>query len=138
MGVQGLHTFIKNNHKDIVETVDLVEKAKDFADKMKILIDFNNFEYFLRERFVKSLSEINKNPYIILDGGEFDKMTSYLQSFIEVLRSVNIEPVFYFDGAKGSSFYDANYRIETWIRRYSERQQVLEKYFQFLRGEVST
>ena len=62
MGVRKLHTFITENCDELVETVDLVQKAKEFTKKMKILIDFNNYDDFFNSWVFDSLSETTKKP----------------------------------------------------------------------------
>ena len=138
MGVRRLWSFINKNKKDIVEYVDLVQIAKGHPNKLKILIDFYSFEHYLKDMFWKSTEQITGNPLLIFDGGEYDLMDAFILSFINALRSVNIELVFFLDGAKGSSYNDSKQKFETWCSRHSEDQESLATCFKFLEGNVSS
>ncbi|CAL1530181.1 unnamed protein product [Lymnaea stagnalis] len=137
MGVSRFWTYIMNTHRDaVVSYVDLIELAKGYPQGMKILVDFYCWEHFMTERFWNSICELTENKSLMFAGGEYKLMDEYIKSFILILRSVNIELVFYLDGAKGSAYHSSKQKLQTWKRRYLETQRNLNKCFQYLRGQV--
>ncbi|XP_055864784.1 uncharacterized protein LOC106074410 [Biomphalaria glabrata] len=135
MGVHKLWSYVKQNKAETVAYVDLIELAKSYPEKMNILIDFYCFEHFLTEKFLASLGNVNDIDSLIYAGGEYKLMDRTLRCLILELRRVNIEPIFYLDGAKGSADISTKQKMQTWKNRYLDSQKGLKNVFFYLRGE---
>ena len=134
MGVKRLWTFLQENEKDIVQKVDLVPIAKFYENRLKLLVDFDNFVYPLMHMFWDALHNLTGNHALALCGGEYDLLDTFLKNYIEALRSVNIEMVFYFDGGKGSSEVDTQQKMQTWESRHYQNQKRLVETFENIKG----
>ncbi|KAK0061631.1 hypothetical protein Bpfe_009013 [Biomphalaria pfeifferi] len=134
MGVHNLWSYFMQNVTETVAYFDLIELAKSYPEKMNILIDFFSFEHFLVEKFLARLGKADIDS-LIYAGGEYKLMDRTLRCLILELRRVNIEPIFYLDGAKGSADISTKQKMQRWKNKYVESQKCLQNVFFYLRGE---
>ncbi|XP_064631143.1 uncharacterized protein LOC135489637 [Lineus longissimus] len=110
MGVKGLLSFLK----DKMDSVDLFDVARE-RDGIEILADFYAFENALLMSMWRVLDEeVYGNYYLRLGLGEYDNIDKYLKNVIYDLRSHGVELVFYVDGARGSSTYQCERKLDKW------------------------
>uniref|UniRef100_A0A2C9L1J3 Uncharacterized protein n=1 Tax=Biomphalaria glabrata TaxID=6526 RepID=A0A2C9L1J3_BIOGL len=137
MGINLLWKFIKDHKQEVVTNVDLVERAKTCHEsKMNVMIDFYNFQFYLKDKFTRSLSQITDNSQLMFAAGEYKLMDKALRCFIEEFRNVNVEPVFYLDAARGSGAEQVEPKLPLWRRRYFSYLGNMNKVFQFLNGKI--
>ncbi|BFZ23881.1 hypothetical protein BsWGS_26920 [Bradybaena similaris] len=136
MGVHRLWSYIKKHKQEVVTYVDLVELAEECPDGLKLIVDFYCWEHFIVEKFWESLSQSTQNRNIIFAGGEYGMIDTFIKEFIFQLRAVNIELVFYLDGAKGSAYTSSRQKLRTWQHRLFQDQRVLKDTADFLRGKL--
>lgn len=137
MGVTRLWSYLKTYNNIVLTEVDLVQLAKGYPGGMKLLVDFYCWEHFIANCLRISLTELTGNPHLVLSGGEYKLMHEFHTNLIQAFRSVNIELVFFVDGAKGSGHFSTKHKLQTWKKRFFEDQRRLAKCFEYLRGEVS-
>ncbi|XP_046570857.1 uncharacterized protein LOC124279114 [Haliotis rubra] len=133
MGIRGLLSYCREDISACADTIDLVEVARH-RDGITILVDFFSFEHLILEQFWRGLSDMCHNPYLQFDGGEYQTLDSYLSKFINDLKSLGIELVFYVDGAKGSSYEGTKQKLETWKHRHMQNVQNLREIMDMCRG----
>ena len=132
MGVRGLLGFIKKNESSCAEYVDLVEVARQRGG-IELLVD-QTFEYKLEDNMFKSLSTSYGNPYVKLQGGEYLHVHEYLSKFVNDLKSLGIDLVFYFDGAKGTSTSGDEKKYETLKARHKWKMEKLSRLLEVCDG----
>ena len=121
MGVRGLLKYIRNFSTVRPESLVLSTETKRKCcedgspppEKAVILCDFIAIVYWLMELVHKAKSS---EKYIALYGADFKEYSSRLKRFVELLRHIDIEPVFFWDGPRGSG---GNYemKLSTWEKR---------------------
>ncbi|BFZ23878.1 hypothetical protein BsWGS_26916 [Bradybaena similaris] len=136
MGVYQLWTYIKKHKQEVVTYVDLVKLAKGHPGGLKLIVDFYSWENFIVKNFWASLTQSTQNRNIIFAGGEYGTIDAFIKDFISRLRAVNIELVFFLDGAKGSSYISSKHKFRTWRYQFFQDQQVIKKTAAFLRGKL--
>ncbi|XP_059147218.1 uncharacterized protein LOC131934962 [Physella acuta] len=136
MGVSRLWSYLKANESSVLTEVDLVQVAKEYPGGMKLLVDFYCWEHFIARCLRESLIEVTGNPHLVFSGGEYKLMHEFLTNLIQEFRNVNIELVFYLDGAKGSAHFSTKHKLNTWKKRYFEEQRRLVRCFEYLRGQI--
>lgn len=110
MGVKGLWSFLAGK----VDPVDLFKVARE-KDGIEVLADFYAFENALLKSMWRVLDEeVYGNYYLRLGLGEYETIDRYLTNVIYDLRSHGIEVVFYVDGARGSSTYQCERKLDKW------------------------
>ncbi|CAG5118464.1 unnamed protein product, partial [Candidula unifasciata] len=136
MGVHRLWSYIKKHRHALITYFDLVEVAEGYPGGLKLLVDFYSWEHFILAKFWDSLSQSAQNKNIIFAGGEYSMIDAFIKEFILRLRAVNIELVFFLDGAKGSAYTSSKQKLRTWQSRYSDDQKRLKNTADFLRGKL--
>ncbi|XP_064642315.1 uncharacterized protein LOC135496760 [Lineus longissimus] len=136
MGVQGLYTYLMRHQEEVVEVVDLVEKARQ-RNGIELLVDFYAFEHLVLKSMWKSLGEVRRNDYLRLAGGEYETIDQYFSKFVKDLRAVDISLVFYVDGAKGSSTYQTQNKLDTWKSRYKNDVKKLNTLLDVCSGKTN-
>lgn len=137
MGVRGLLGYCLDHKSECVRYVDIVEVAKE-KGIIEILVDFYAFMHYVRQRFWRTMTTVNNNPFMRLMGGEYAALDTYLTKLIADLRSCGIHLVMYVDGARGSSKTTMERKLQTWKDRYSQDMQKLRDNLDVIAGYKQT
>lgn len=133
MGVRGLMSTILNRQEEGVDTVDLVETARQRGG-IEILVDYYSFQHFIVQKFWNGLSQCRNNEFLRICGGEYGTLETYVTKFVQDLQSLNIKLVFYVDGAKGTCTEATRQKLDTWMRRHCGEAERLNKIMDVCRG----
>ncbi|XP_013382983.1 uncharacterized protein LOC106153553 [Lingula anatina] len=133
MGVRGLLSYCLCNQEQCVEYYDLIEEANRKGG-LEILIDYYSFQQMILTNFWKSLRAVKHNPYLRLEGGEYSTLDAYLSKLVQDLQSLGIHMVFYIDGAKGSSYFSTQQKLETWKSRHYKELRTLKQLTDVCKG----
>ncbi len=136
MGVYGLMSHCLEHRKDCAQTVDLVDIARQRGG-IEILVDFYSFEHLLVASFWKSLTQVTRNPYLRVYGGEYTSLKNYVSKIITDLRSLDIHLVMFIDGSKGSSQVGTKQKLDTWKFRHRKDVEKLRDLMDVLKGNHS-
>ena len=128
MGVKGLLKYIRNcstvRPKSLVLSTETRRKSRDdpTAAKAILVCDFIAIVFWLLDLVhdAKKSSE----RYIALYGADFKEYTSRLIRFVEMLRHIDIEPVFFWDGPRGSG-KEYEMKLSTWEKRTKDSLEVI-------------
>jgi hypothetical protein len=124
-------------HKEeVVEVVDLIEKARQ-RNGIELLVDFYAFEHIVLKNMWKSLAEVRRNDYLRLAGGEYETIDLHFAKIVTDLRSLDINLVFYVDGAKGSSTYQTQNKLDTWKSRHKNDVKKLNTLLDVCSGKTN-
>ena len=132
MGVKGLLKYIRNcptgvKPEPLVLSTETKRKSSDdpTAAKAILVCDFIAIVFWLLDLVhdAKKSSE----RYIALYGADFKEYTSRLIRFVEMLRHIDIEPVFFWDGPRGSG-KEYKMKLSTWEKRTKDSLEVIHSH----------
>ena len=104
MGVKGLHSYITNN--GVLQEIELSLLAKKIRHKTgeapKLLCDFMNLvPCFIIPPVMKLISCGHYPWYAQVTGADFHLIAERACNFVAALKHLDVEPVFFLDGARG-------------------------------------
>ena len=115
MGIRGLLKYIRSDHSTI--KLDAVMLFKRGDEKLILVCDLIAVFYWLIALLHKAKVNCKDySPYTCIYGGNFKDYKERILEFVEALRFINVEPVFFWDGPQGSSF-DYEHKLDTWKYR---------------------
>uniref|UniRef100_A0A1X7UD54 Asteroid domain-containing protein n=1 Tax=Amphimedon queenslandica TaxID=400682 RepID=A0A1X7UD54_AMPQE len=128
MGVKGLLKYIRNCHtgvrpEPLVLSTETKRKSRDpTAEKAILVCDFIAIVFWLLD--IVHDAKKSSERYIALYGADFKEYTSRLIRFVEMLRHIDIEPVFFWDGPRGSG-KEYEMKLSTWEKRAKDSLEVI-------------
>uniref|UniRef100_A0A1X7T2C1 Uncharacterized protein n=1 Tax=Amphimedon queenslandica TaxID=400682 RepID=A0A1X7T2C1_AMPQE len=129
MGVKGLLKYIRNcdtgvKPDPLVLSTETKRKSRDpTAAKAILVCDFIAIVFWLLD-IVHDAKKKSSGIYIALYGADFKEYTSRLIRFVEMLRHIDIEPVFFWDGPRGSG-KEYKMKLSTWEKRAKDSLEVI-------------
>ena len=115
MGVRGLLKYIRSSKSTI--KLDSVRLFKRGDEKLFLVCDLIAVFYWLIELLHNAkVSAQEYSKYSCIYGGDFNDYRERVLEFVEALRFVNVEPIFFRDGPHGSE-YDYAMKLDTWKER---------------------
>ncbi len=125
MGVRGLLDYVSKTPESR-QRVNLREAAKELREKSgkepKLLCDYYSILYWLLSSCDHALIKCGEqSPYSIMYGGDLNRYSSAIRSFLDALRGLGVEPVFFVDGPPGSSMEEFPSRLPKWQARYLQK-----------------
>ena len=129
MGVKGLLKYIRNcptgvKPEPLVLSTETKRKSRDdpTAAKAILVCDFIAIVFWLLD--IVHDAKKSSERYIALYGADFKEYTSRLIRFVEMLRHIDIEPVFFWDGPRGSG-KEYEMKLSTWEKRTKDSLEVI-------------
>ncbi|XP_019854966.1 PREDICTED: uncharacterized protein LOC109583897 isoform X2 [Amphimedon queenslandica] len=128
MGVKGLLKYIRNcptgvRPEPLVLSTETKRKSRDpTAAKAILVCDFIAIVFWLLD--IVHDAKKSSERYIALYGADFKEYTSRLIRFVEMLRHIDIEPVFFCDGPRGSG-KEYEMKLSTWEKRTKDSLKVI-------------
>uniref|UniRef100_A0A1X7UCL7 Asteroid domain-containing protein n=1 Tax=Amphimedon queenslandica TaxID=400682 RepID=A0A1X7UCL7_AMPQE len=128
MGVKGLLKYIRNcptgvRPEPLVLSTETKRKSRDpTAAKAILVCDFIAIVFWLLD--IVHDAKKSSERYIALYGADFKEYTSRLIRFVEMLRHIDIEPVFFWDGPRGSG-KEYEMKLSTWEKRARDSLEVI-------------
>ena len=141
MGVKGLLKYIRNCHtgvrpESLVLSTETKRKSRDpTADKAILVCDFIAIVFWLLD--IVHDAKKSSERYIALYGADFKEYTSRLIRFVEMLRHIDIEPVFFWDGPRGSG-KEYEMKLSTWEKRAKDSLEVILSHSLITRYDART
>ena len=115
MGIRGLLKYIRSDLSTVkLESVMLFKRS----DEKQILVcDLVAVFYWLIALLHNAkVTCKDYSQYTCIYGGNFKDYKERLLEFVQALRFINVEPVFFWDGPQGSGL-DYKHKVETWKYR---------------------
>jgi hypothetical protein len=109
MGVRGLLKYLQRNPLARERRVSLSNLAYQIKDKTKgktakLLCDFFSILFWLLSEFHEAkIKRKDYQPYSYIYGGDVVEYEQRFLAFVNALRHLGIEPIFFVDGARGSN-----------------------------------
>ena len=126
MGVRGLLKYIRSDHSTI--QLDLIMLFKRRDETVLLACDLIAVFYWLIGLFHKAkVSCKDYSPYSAIYGGNFKDYKERVLEFVQALRFINVEPVFFWDGPHGSS-YDYEHKLESWKHKSRKVFSVIKEH----------
>ncbi|XP_019854964.1 PREDICTED: uncharacterized protein LOC109583896 [Amphimedon queenslandica] len=128
MGVKGLLKYIRSystgvKPEPLVLSTETKRKSRDpTAAKAILVCDFIAIVFWLLD--IVHDAKKSSERYIALYGADFKEYTSRLIRFVEMLRHIDIEPVFFWDGPRGSG-NAYRMKLSTWEKRTKDSLEVI-------------
>ena len=142
MGVRGLLKYIRNcstvRPESLVLSTETKRKSRDdpTAAKSSILVcDFIAIVYWLLD--IVHDAKKSSERYIALYGADFKEYTSRLIRLVEMLRHIDIEPVFFWDGPRGSG-KEYKMKLSTWEKRTKDSLEVIHSHSLITKYDAKT
>ncbi len=127
MGVCGLLDYISKTPKSR-QRVSLKEAALEVRERSckdpKLLCDYFSIVYWLLSSCDHALiKQDQQSPYSILYGGNLNEYSSTIWNFVVALRELDVEPIFFVDGAPGSNLEEFQWKRTVWQGRYLQKMK---------------
>ena len=109
MGVRGLLKYLQRHPLARQRRVSLSNLAYQIKDKTKgkaakLLCDFFSILFWLLSEFHEAkIKRKDYQPYSYIYGGDVIEYEQRFVAFVNALRHLGIEPIFFVDGARGSN-----------------------------------
>ena len=137
MGVRGLLKFLRTHKESRRRNISLRQTGErlrlELGQVNVILVcDFLSVLYWLLKTYheVMVKNDLYSN-YSYIYGGDFNNYTNRVLDFVKALRYIGIEPVFFVDGPRGSTFKDLRFKLNTWKRKEMGRFGLVDYYSKF-------
>jgi len=115
MGIRGLLKYIRSDKSTI--KLDSVRLFKRGDKKLFLVCDLIAVFYWLIELLHNAkVTTQEYSKYSCIYGGNFNDYRERVLEFVDALRFVNVEPIFFRDGPHGSD-YDYTMKLHTWEER---------------------
>lgn len=131
MGVPQLMTQCLERQHACSSVYNLVDIARQ-RNGIELLVDFYCFEHHIMECIWQALYKVSGNVFLRLLGGEYAFVNEYFTRLINALRDLQIQLVFFIDGAKGASQTSIEHRMGVWQKRHYKGLQDAEKLLQVI------
>ena len=111
MGIRGLLKYIRSDHSTIkLDPIRLFKRG----ERLVLVCDLIAVFYWLIALLHKAkVTCKDYSQYTCIYGGSFKDYRERILEFVEALRFINVEPVFFWDGPQGSGF-DYKHKLDTW------------------------
>ena len=112
MGIRGLLKYIRSDLSTV--KLDSVMLFKRGDEKQILVCDLVAVFYWLIAALHNAkVTCKDYSQYTCIYGGNFRDYKERLLEFVQALRFINVEPVFFWDGPQGSGF-DYKHKVDTW------------------------
>ena len=136
MGVRGLLKFLRTHEESRRRNISLKQTGERLRQEgevnVTLVCDFLAVVYWLLGTYheVMVKNDLYSN-YSYMYGGDFNDYTNRILDFVKALRYIGIEPVFFVDGPRGSTFKDLEFKLNTWRGREGGRFELVRYYSEF-------
>ena len=119
MGVRGLLKYLQRHPRARERRVSLSHLAYQIKEKTKgktakLLCDFFSILFWLLSEFHEAkIKRKDYQPYSYVYGGDVIEYEQRFVAFVNALRHLGIEPIFFVDGARGSNETGFNAKLNT-------------------------
>ena len=130
MGVKGLLSYITDDDNGVLQTVELSQLATKICYETKktakLLCDFMNLVPCFLCPPVTKLTSCSDYPwYAQVTGADFHLISERACNFVAALRHLDVEPVFFIDGARGT---DESFEGKIHVLKDREARKLQEIY----------
>ena len=132
MGVRGLLKFIRTHGESRRRNISLRQTGERLRRELGqvnviLVCDFLSVIHWLLETYHEVMVKrglYSDHSYIY--GGDFNNYTNRVLDFVKALRYIGIEPIFFVDGPRGSNYKDLEFKLNTWMKKDTERLKSLD------------
>ena len=126
MGIRGLLKYIRSNDSRVrLHSIALSTETKHrYGGKAVLICDLIAiFLWLIETLHTAKVKSKCYSQYTSIYGGDYNDFRKRVIEFVEALRSIEVEPIFFQDGPRGSS---DGWKQETWKERFKSILQQME------------
>ena len=123
MGVRGLLTYLKKHPEVWRHAQGYSQSLSTIAkERPKILCDFLNIFYWLLTEFHEAKVKCGDyQTHSSIYGGNLIEYQERFMDFVQVLKHVGVDPIFFVDGDKGSNLMGFQAKYDTYQKRHEKQ-----------------